>query len=289
MRSGGAELAVTFHGVRGSTPCAGPELVRYGGNTSCVVVEAPDTRPIVLDLGTGLRRYGATLDTDRPFDGLALVTHLHWDHVQGLPFFGPALRAGSRIDVVGPDPGTGASLAEAFDRCYRPPFFPVRLDDLAGTITYRSVGPGSFTEGDVRITVAEVPHTGPTIGFRLDWRGRSIAYVPDHQQPRDGSSTVSAGVTALAHGVDLLIHDAQYTDAEFADRPHWGHSTVGYATTVARTAGVRTLALFHHDPAHDDDTLDALLAEAGAAAAEGGPCVIAAVEGLRCTFDPCDA
>lgn len=289
MRSGGAELAVTFHGVRGSTPCAGPELVRYGGNTSCVVVEAPATRPIVLDLGTGLRRYGATLDATRTFDGLALVTHLHWDHVQGLPFFGPALRAGSRLDIVGPDPGTGASLADAFDRCYRPPYFPVRLDELACTITYRSVVAGSFDEGPVQVTVAAVPHTGPTIGFRLDWRGRSIAYIPDHQQPRDGSATVPDGVVALARDVDLLIHDAQYTDAEFAERAHWGHSTVGYAVHVARSAGARTLALFHHDPAHDDDTLDELLAATSARVAAGGPQVIAAVEGLRCTFEPHDA
>jgi len=288
MRSGGAELTVTFHGVRGSTPCAGPDVVRYGGNTSCVVVDAPGARPIVLDLGTGLRRYGTTVGAAQPFDGLALVTHLHWDHVQGLPFFGPALRRGSRIDIVGPDPGTGATLEDAFDRCYRPPFFPVRLADLPSTITYRSVRSGSFEEGSVRVTVAEVPHTGPTVGFRLDWRGRSIAYIPDHQQPRDGSGSVPDGVATLARGVDLLIHDAQYTDAEFAERSHWGHSTFGYAVTVARTVGAQTLALFHHDPAHDDDTLDVLVAETEGSAGGNGPVVVAAAEGMCCRFTACD-
>ncbi|MEZ5266126.1 MAG: MBL fold metallo-hydrolase [Acidimicrobiales bacterium] len=276
----GGELLVRFFGVRGSTPCCSPEVHQYGGNTSCVVVEAPGAHPILLDLGTGCRIYGESLDPAVPFRATALVSHLHWDHVQGLPFFGPAPRPGSHIDLLAPPPGSGMTLGEALDTCLRPPFFPVTVAELPGTITVREAEPGgTFPLGPVTVTARTVPHVGPTAGFRLEWEGASLAYIPDHQQPGEHAEQVDEQVLALARGVDLLIHDAQYTPEEFAAKSNWGHSTVPYAVEVARRAEARTLALFHHDPLHDDATVDQLLGEARLQAGCGFD-VIAAREGL---------
>lgn len=278
----GGELVVRFFGVRGSTPCCSPEVHRYGGNTSCVVIEAPGSRPILLDLGTGCRLYGESLapSDGAPFRAAALVSHLHWDHVQGLPFFGPALRAGSEIEIYAPPPGCGMTLVEAIDSCIRPPFFPVTVAELPGAVRVSEAEPGrTFAVDTVSVTTRTVPHVGPTAGFRLEWRGVSVAYIPDHQQPGAGATRVDDEVLALAAGADLLIHDAQYTPEEFEQKATWGHSTVAYAVEVARQAGVRTLALFHHDPLHDDATVDRLL---GAARIQAGCTleVIAAREGL---------
>jgi phosphoribosyl 1,2-cyclic phosphodiesterase len=277
-------LTVSFYGVRGSTPCCAPELSRYGGNTSCVVLHGPALAPILLDLGTGARVFGQCLPKGAPFHGRALVSHLHWDHVQGLPFFGPALCPGNRLDVYAPPPGCGMTLAEAFDTCIRPPFFPVTLAELPGTTTLREAVPGERFELDgAWVTARTVPHVGPTVGYRIDWHGVSVAYIPDHQQPADPSE-VDRAVLALARDVDLLIHDAQYTPGEFAEKATWGHSTVTYAVEVARQAGAAKLALFHHDPLHDDDTIDRLLGEARLEAGCGSLEVIAAHEGMRLTW-----
>ncbi len=260
----GDSLDVAFHGVRGSTPCACDANQRYGGNTSCVVVDSPDIDPIVLDLGTGLRTYGqqeAERTAGRPFRGTALVTHLHWDHVQGLPFFTPVNQPGARLDVYGPV-HDGCSMEAAFDAFMAPPYFPIGHRDLAGDIVFHDVGDATFAVGAATVTSRLVPHVGATNGYRIDVGGRSVAYVSDHQEPPEDPHHVDESVLALADGVDLLIHDAQYTPEEFALRSDWGHCTVRYALEVAHQAGVGELVLFHHDPAHCDDTVDGLLAEA---------------------------
>ncbi|MGY6499958.1 MAG: MBL fold metallo-hydrolase [Acidimicrobiales bacterium] len=270
---------VTFFGVRGSTPCPSPATARYGGNTACVVVDRPGDDPIIFDLGTGLRSFGQTVPADVDFSGSAFVTHLHWDHVQGLPFFAPVLRPGGSLAVYGPSEAPGGSLAEAFAGFMRPPYFPVTVEQLKGDITFHDLAEGTVTIGDATITAAEVPHVGYTNGYRLDWDGSSVAYVSDHQQPAGGSMEVADSVVELCRGVDLLIHDAQYTSEEFDQKCDWGHCTVEYAVAVARAAEVRRLALFHHDPLHDDAWLDCL---AAAARAVAGPDleVLAAYEGL---------
>lgn len=273
-------MNVTFFGVRGSTPCSCDRNARYGGNTSSVVVEAPGSPPILLDLGTGVRFYGESLPPTKPLRAVALVTHLHWDHVQGLPFFSPVLRPGSRLDVYAPEPGCDLTLEEAFAQSMRPPFFPVALTDLRGDIRFHTSGRGRFSVGEVDVTVAEVPHNGPTLGFRLDWGGRSVAFVPDHQQPLDGGKEVDPRVLELARGVDLLIHDAQYTQEEFRQKRDWGHSTIEYAVEVALAAKAGMLALYHHDPGHDDATVDRLAADARAARGCRPLEVLAAHEGL---------
>jgi phosphoribosyl 1,2-cyclic phosphodiesterase len=283
--SDNAVLQVTFYGVRGSTPTPCADNQRYGGNTSCVTLEVDGESPIVFDLGTGLRFWGERLGRKgAPFAGTALVTHLHWDHVQGLPFFMPINREGARLEVIGPS-HDGCSLEDSFSVFMRPPFFPVTVEQLLGHVTFRSIDDGEVQIGTARVVVRQVPHVGGTNGYRVEWAGASVAYVSDHQEPPGRPGHVDDAVLELCDGVDLLIHDAQYTPDEFAEREHWGHCTVRYAVEVARQARAKQLALFHHDPAHHDERVDELLSEAQGWADElGVPCVFAAQEGQRLTL-----
>ena len=275
-------LDITFYGVRGSTPCSGPAVARYGGNTSCVVVGVADEPPIICDLGTGLRDFGVEADGgSEPFQATALVTHLHWDHIQGLPFFTPVLRPGARLDVIGPIQ-EGGSLEEAFAAAICPPMFPIPLADLPGRLRFEERCNGELTIGSASVSVFPVPHVGPTNGYRIEAGGSSVAYVSDFQQPVGGAgpSPVPAGLVDRLRGVDVLIHDAQYDPEEFAQKSTWGHCTVAYAVEVARAAEVGRLVLYHHDPLHDDDWIDRATEDANRWA--GGDFeVLAAAEGLR--------
>jgi len=236
----------------------------------------------VLDLGTGLRFWGAELCAAAvPVRATALVSHLHWDHVQGLPFFQPMHVEGNRLHVVGPVQDDGLGLAEAFDTFLCPPVFPVTVSQLKAEITFEEATGAPIEIGAATVTTCKVPHVGPTLGFRIEAGGVSVAYVSDHQQPGCQSTHVADEVLGLCDGVDLLIHDAQYTDPEFAERFDWGHCTTDYAVEVGVQSGAKRLALYHHDPSHDDDTVDALTDRAAvASAARRGPEVFAAAEGL---------
>jgi phosphoribosyl 1,2-cyclic phosphodiesterase len=269
---------VTFFGVRGSCPCPSEANRRYGGNTACVVLTADGEAPIVFDLGTGLRAFGETQPKDGSFCGTAFVTHIHWDHVQGLPFFTPIDRPGARLDVYGPVQD-GMSLARAFGDLMRPPYFPVRVEELRGQVRFHDYLDDDIAVGNAKVRIRPVPHVGPTVGYRVAWAGATVTYISDHQAPV-GLDSIADSVLELADGADVLIHDAQYTAEEFGEKAHWGHCTVDYAIRVAREAGVGTLALFHHDPAHDDDTIDAMVAEARRVAGPTGPDIVAASEGL---------
>ncbi len=288
---GGDSFTVTFHGVRGSTACNGEDVARYGGNTSCVSLRVPGHDPVLFDLGTGLRYFGLAQPSDVAFRGSCLLTHLHWDHVQGLPFFTPLLRDGAELDVYAPPPGDGDTVADVMARTIKPPLFPVPLDALPGTIRFHDVGDHEFTidgrSGDdshpIDVMSRYVPHVGPTCGYRVTWNGRTVSYLSDHQQPSDGSFAATPGALELCQGADVLIHDAQYTAAEFARKNTWGHCMVEYAVWLAGEAGVRTLVLFHHDPAHDDEMVDVLAANANAAGRRRGFDVLAAREGLTLT------
>lgn len=285
------DVSIEFHGVRGSTPCSGAQYERYGGNTSCVSFTAPDHEPILFDLGTGLRPYGEQVLADAgdgcgtgpfPFHAHALLTHLHWDHVQGLPFFGPLLRPGGKLEIYGPR-CPDAPLHTVFDGMMRPPYFPITTGDLAGSVIFHDAGDDAFSAGDAKVHTRWVRHTGPTLGFRVELHGVSVAYISDHGPgcSDDDDNFIPDDVLDLCDGVDLLIHDAQHTCSEFARKRDWGHCTCEYAVHVAAESGVKRLALFHHDPSHDDDQLDRMLRDArDFASASGSTEVHAAYEGL---------
>ncbi len=279
-------MRITFWGVRGSTPCASDLNRRYGGNTSCVALESVDQPPIILDMGTGMRRFGETQALDGTFRGTALVSHLHWDHVQGLPFFIPVLRPGAQLDIYGPEQEEG-TLDGAIRSFLAPPYFPVSIEDLPGDIRFHELE-GEIEIGSARVLARQVPHIGITNGYRIDWEGTSVAYVSDHQSPDTGADegdSIDEGVLELCEGVDLLIHDAQYWPAEWDEKRTWGHCTVDYAVRVAAESGARRLALFHHDPAHADGEVDAILGRAREHAGYRVSEVIAAHEDLTISFD----
>lgn len=249
-----------------------------------MVIDAPDEPPLVLDLGTGLRFYGVSGEAPSPFEAIALVSHLHWDHVQGIPFFQPINHSDARLEIVAPRQESG-SLAAAVRGFVRPPYFPVDLDALGAEFTFTEVWDTKIDRGAYRIRSLPIPHVGPTVGYRIEHGTSTVAYLSDHQQPGAYATEIAPEVLELCSGVDVLIHDAQYTDEEFAAKSDWGHCTVDYALHVAAESGVRDLVLFHHDPGHDDETIDSILGTAAQrGAAMGLRRVIAAHEGLSLTL-----
>ncbi len=278
-------MELTFHGVRGSTPCHGDEIARYGGNTSCVSLEIPGHDPILFDLGTGLRYFGLTQPPDQPFRGTCLLSHLHWDHIQGLPFFKPFLRPGSNVALYAPTQLGDLTVADVFADTIKPPLFPIHFSMFPGMVDIHEIGDAEFAIGDdVRVITRLIPHVGHTVGYRVEWGGRSVVYMSDHQMPTDGSHSAWPGVLELCDGADLLIHDAQYTLDEFEEKRDWGHCTPEYAVWLAGKANVKRLALFHHDPAHDDDALDAILGPVIECAAKLGVDAFAARERMTVTI-----
>jgi phosphoribosyl 1,2-cyclic phosphodiesterase len=214
---------------------------------------------------------------DGSFAAIALVSHIHWDHVQGLPFFAPLHVPGAELHIYAPHQSEGP-LGDVFGEFMRPPYFPVRTSELGGNVAFHDITADSFAAGNRKITARPVPHKGPTVGYRVDGPTASVAYISDHQAPLS-LDTVDDGVLELADGVDALIHDAQYTSDEFERKSDWGHCTLEYALLVARSARAKRLVMFHHDPAHSDDDIDRMWQRLRAAAPDSVE-VIAAREGL---------
>lgn len=258
-------MQVTFYGVRGSCPCAGNRYRRVGGNTSCALVTGSDEQPLILDLGTGVRSLGDALmpalrAEGRPLAATALLSHLHFDHILGLPFFAPLHDPGAVLTVYGPSQ-EGGTLQETLPAAVQPPFFPVHMADFRGEVRFVDTDDEDFAVGAIKVMARTVPHRGHTLGFRIESEGKVLVYLPDHQAPLD-RQRVAEGVLELCDGADVLVHDAQYTDEEFMEKSDWGHSTVAYAVRVAAESGVRRLLLFHHDPSHADREVDRLLGRA---------------------------
>lgn len=257
-------MLLRFCGVRGSSPSPGPTTVRYGGNTSCVAISHGDESPsLVLDAGTGLRNLTRAL-SGAPFQGTILIGHLHWDHTQGLPFFGSGLQPEARVRVLFPEQG---DPTEVMDRAFAPPYFPSRIEDLEGSWTVGSLDEGEHEFEGFTVTAREIPHKlSRTFGFRVSDGTSTIAYLSDHWPTSlgpgaDGHGEYHESALLLAKDADLLIHDSQYTNAEFERKAAFGHCTYEYAMGLAEAAGVRALSLYHHDPDRSDDELDAILAE----------------------------
>jgi phosphoribosyl 1,2-cyclic phosphodiesterase len=254
-------MTVSFHGVRGSTPCHGEETHHYGGNTSCVSVRTRDEVPVVFDLGTGVRYFGRQCNGARPLRIVCLLTHLHYDHTLGLPFFEPLLDHNTTLEIYAPKQPDGRTIRELFLEKIKPPMFPVPLEQFAARIEFHELGDDDFSIGRYTVRSRFVPHIGPTLGFRLTYEGANVTYLSDHQQPVNGPFTISNGARELCQDVDLLIHDAQFTEEEFASKCTWGHSTYSYARWVAETSRAKQLALFHHDPSRTDAEISRVTSE----------------------------
>jgi CheY-like chemotaxis protein/phosphoribosyl 1,2-cyclic phosphodiesterase len=283
-------MRIRFWGTRGSIPKPGPTTVRYGGNTSCVEVRSDDTL-IVLDCGTGAHGLGQQIAANArgPVRGHLLITHTHWDHIQGFPFFAPLFVAGNEWDVYAPRQ-MGHTLEALLGGQMQRTYFPVPLGDLAATIRYHELTEGMFDVDGIRVTTRYLNHPAPALGYRLETSGVVLVYATDHE-PHSRHHPAAGGEVARVHrederhieflaDADLLIHDATYTLEEYPDKLSWGHTPAEWAVDFAAAARARRLALFHHEPSRTDRELDALLARCRRRVPDAdAPEVFAAAEG----------
>ena len=259
-------MKLKIWGSRGSIPAPGPETMRYGGNTSCVELTLSDGSTLILDAGTGIRDLGMALGRAGAVQGPIeiLLTHLHLDHIQGLMFFAPLFRPDCEIRIWGPA-SPEASLRDRIARYISAPLAPVEVRELPSLLSFKEAGTLEWKLGPATIRAQAVNHRGPTLGYRIEDAGTTICYIPDHE-PGLGSALDSVedewiSGFDLAHEASLLIHDCQYTDEEYLAHLGWGHCPVSDALSFARRTQSQRLLLFHHDPMHTDDFLDALRAD----------------------------
>ena len=282
---------VTFWGTRGSIPTPGPHTARYGGNTSCVAVEGPGGQLVILDAGTGIRGLGLTLveRQNGAVEAEILLSHTHWDHIQGLPYFKPFFAPGNTVRIWGSKQGT-TSLDEILHLQMDPAVFPVPLTAVSATLSLEEVRAGvEFIVGPFQARAMQLRHPGTTLAYRLKPTagGQSTAYVTDNELGPGGNYGTPGNwrrdLVQFLKGVDLLIHDAMYTPEELDTHRGWGHSSYEEAVELAAETGARKLVLFHHEPEHDDGAMDALHASARRAAQQRGTTteVIVAQEGMR--------
>jgi phosphoribosyl 1,2-cyclic phosphodiesterase len=258
-------MRVRIWGCRGSIPTPGPQTVRCGGNTSCIEISLDDGTVFVLDAGTGIRGLGDHLAESGVKHVHLLLTHLHLDHLEGLRFFAPLFDPESTIELWGPRSPV-LTLKERIRRSFSPPLFPIDLMDTPAKVNFHELPKTLWQIGQANLTASLIVHPGPTVGYRIEADGSSVAYIPDHEPALTGDFAhrtrdwISGG--SIAQDVDLLLHDAQYFEEEYDGRLGWGHSSVDSAVAYADAVGARRLVLFHHDPAHSDETLERLEAEA---------------------------
>ncbi|MGE4293102.1 MAG: MBL fold metallo-hydrolase [Desulfovibrio sp.] len=272
-------MRVRFWGVRGSLPAPGPDTVRYGGNTSCIEVLSDSGDRIILDGGTGIRPLGLELAARSPMDCVVFVTHTHWDHIQGLPFFVPLFIPGNRVTIHGPpDPVNMRGMECVLEIQMAYPYFPVRKTELQADIVFETLAEGQCVErGALRVTSILMNHSSFNLGYRVDdvEQGTSLFFTGDHEPfaniyspEEDGFAEYqeavdgrNARLDALVAGVDLVVADAQYTESEYPTRRGWGHTAMPQAVEFALRAGATQILLTHHETARSDSELDALLVE----------------------------
>jgi len=265
-------MRVQFWGTRGSIAKPGPNTTRYGGNTSCIEVRSASDTLVIVDCGTGAHALGQKLMSDgtKSLRGHILISHTHWDHIQGIPFFAPLFVLGSEWDIYGPK-ALGQSLRDALAGQMRHTYFPVTIDQCRAKIRYHDLVEGTFYIDDIKVSARYLNHTALTLGYRLEADGASVVYACDHEPHSRLFATGDGEITGqdlqhaeFANGADLLIHDAQYTAEEYPDKVGWGHSSVEYAVKIGQFARTKKVALSHHDPLRDDDAIDRLVARARA-------------------------
>ena len=254
-------MRVMFWGCRGTIASPGADTARYGGNTSCVEVHLDDGTLLILDAGTGARALGQARVEESPSRIDLFITHLHVDHIEGLGFFEPIWRAETDLHVWGP-PSPVASHDRRLAKYFSPPLFPLHLSEVPAHVTFHDAPEGSWTIGGATVHSASIQHQGITVGYRVEADGAAVTYLTDHE-PALGADIETAlpewiSGAALAWKADLLIHDCQYTDEEYETRVGFCHTGAADVAAFAAKVGARRLALFHHDPFHSDDELDAI-------------------------------
>jgi phosphoribosyl 1,2-cyclic phosphodiesterase len=252
-------FSARFWGVRGSIPCPGPDTVIYGGNTACIEIRA-DERLLIVDLGSGARPLGEWLLANdyKKYGKISadiFITHTHWDHILGFPMFSPIYNSGTELRITGPVVSENDSLNEIFKAQFSHNFWPVRLDELAAKIEYNQINETTLDlGGGLAVTSQYLNHPTKCLGYRFDYQGKSIAVFYDHEPFSDEKENEK--LIRFLKGVDILIHDAQYTTEEYLKRIGWGHSSLEHAVLTAVAAEAKKLIFFHHEPTHTDRQLE---------------------------------
>src|SRR5215216_6935582 len=279
---------IRLWGTRGSIAVPSPDTLLYGGNTTCIELRADD-EIIVLDAGSGIRPLGIALDREfqeRPIRLSLLITHAHWDHIQGFAFFKPAYDSNNEIRIFGFD-GAGATFREIMTEPMKSPFFPITMRELSAKMDINKLNEMKFSLGKLDIHAASVNHPGVCVGYRIFTSCGSVAFLPDHEpyefflhaargkqlspeQARQIAADQHAALVQFLRGSAILILDSQYTDQEYTTYIGWGHGSISSALSLALEAEVQTLLLFHHDPSHDDEMLDTMVESARELAMKSG-------------------
>lgn len=257
-------MRIKFWGTRGTRPTPGRRTLRYGGNTTCLEVRDRDENLIIVDSGSGIAELGAALGQTQPLQAHLLITHTHLDHIQGFPFFSPAFTQGTHLTIVGPA-GSAKSLQAAFADQMDPAYFPVRLDHVPADLEFIERNPGeTFEVSGLRITPHLLMHPIPTFGYRIEEGSTTFVFATDNELAMFAAEQNGSlkDLVDWCRGADLLVHDAQYSREEYKTHAGYGHSTFEEALSLAEQADVQQLGFFHHDPAHSDSEIDALVEDA---------------------------
>ena len=254
-------VKMTFWGVRGTLPVPGRKTVRYGGNTSCVSIEFPKDNFFIFDAGTGIKELSSYLISEKraPIKTTVFISHPHWDHINGIPFFAPLYAKGNRVEICGP-PNGDMSMRGLISGQMDGVYFPINIKEFGATVSFHDLGEERFAIDTVEIQTMFLNHPGKCLGYRMDYKDRSICYVTDNEiYPESNRLYNESYVNKLADFVsdtDALITDCTYTDEEYEDKIGWGHSSVSQVVELADRARVKNLCLFHHDPDQTDDDID---------------------------------